>query len=109
MLINGEAAMLISGNWEISEFAEAGVDDQIGFFATPNTDDDQPVLGLAPDGCYMITAQSENVEEAKKFIEFLVAVAFPLAYFSLISRKEASADSVAVRLLLNLLSAATAL
>ena len=71
MLINGEAAMLISGNWEISEFAEAGVDDQIGFFATPNTDDDQPVLGLAPDGCYMITAQSENVEEAKKFIEFL--------------------------------------
>ena len=71
MLINGEAAMLISGNWEISEFAEAGVDDKIGFFATPNTDDDQPVLGLAPDGCYMITAQSENVEEAKKFIEFL--------------------------------------
>lgn len=71
MLINGEAAMLISGNWEISEFAEAGVDDQIGFFATPNTDDDQPVVGLAPDGCYMITAQSENVEEAKKFIEFL--------------------------------------
>lgn len=71
MLINGEAAMLISGNWEISEFAEAGVDDQVGFFATPNTDDDQPVLGLAPDGCYMITAQSENVEEAKKFIEFL--------------------------------------
>lgn len=74
MLINGEAAMLISGNWEISEFAEAGVDDQIGFFATPNTDDDQPVLGLAPDGCYMITAQSENVEEAKKFIEFLTTL-----------------------------------
>ena len=71
MLITGEAAMLISGNWEISEFAEAGVDDQIGFFATPNTDDDQPVLGLAPDGRYMVTAQSENIEEAKKFIEFL--------------------------------------
>lgn len=71
MLINGEAAMLISGNWEISEFVNAGVDDQIGFFATPNTDDDQPVLGLAPDGCYMITSQSQNIDAAKKFIEFL--------------------------------------
>lgn len=71
MLINGEAAMLVSGNWEISEFVNAGVDDQIGFFATPNTDDDQPVLGLAPDGCYMITSQSEHIDAAKKFIEFL--------------------------------------
>ena len=71
MLINGEAAMLVSGNWEISEFVNAGVDDQIGFFATPNTDDDQPVLGLAPDGCYMITSQSEHIDAAKKFIGFL--------------------------------------
>ena len=71
MLINGEAAMLVSGNWEISEFVNAGVDDQIGFFATPNTDDDQPVLGLAPDGCYMITSQSQHIDAAKKFIEFL--------------------------------------
>ncbi len=71
MLINGEAAMLVSGNWEISEFVNAGVDDQIGFFATPNTNDDQPVLGLAPDGCYMITSQSEHIDAAKKFIEFL--------------------------------------
>lgn len=71
MLINGEAAMLVSGNWEISEFQNAGVDDQIGFFATPNTNDDQPVLGLAPDGCYMITSHSEHKDAAKKFIEFV--------------------------------------
>ncbi len=71
MLINGEAAMLVSGNWEISEFVNAGVDDQIGFFATPNTSDDQPVLGLAPDGCYMVTSHSEHKDAAKKFIEFL--------------------------------------
>ena len=71
MLINGEAAMLVSGNWEISEFVNTGVDEQIGFFATPNTNDDQPVLGLAPDGCSMITSQSEHIDAAKKFIEYL--------------------------------------
>lgn len=70
MLLNGEAAMFISGNWEISEFVNAGVDDQIGFFATPNTNDDQPILGLAPDGCYMVTSHSEHKDAAKKFIEF---------------------------------------
>lgn len=71
MLINGEAAMLISGNWEITEFVNAKVDDTLGFFPTPNTSDDQPVLGLAPDGCYMVTEQSEHKEAAMKFIEFL--------------------------------------
>lgn len=73
MLINGEAAMLVSGNWEISEFVALGVDDQIGFFATPNTDDDQPVLGLASGGSYLVTEQSEHKEEALKFIEFMAS------------------------------------
>jgi len=71
MLLNKEAAMLISGNWEISEFVETGVDDQIGFFATPNTDDEEPVLGLASGNSFLISAQTQHVEEALKFVEFL--------------------------------------
>lgn len=73
MLINGEAAMLVSGNWEIGEFMNLGVDDKIGFFATPNSKDSNPVLGLASDGSYMLCSQSEHKEEALKFIEFLAS------------------------------------
>ncbi|SHK34758.1 raffinose/stachyose/melibiose transport system substrate-binding protein [Anaerocolumna jejuensis DSM 15929] len=71
MLINGKAAMLVSGNWEIGEFINLGADDKVGFFATPNSDDSNPVLGLASDGSYMLCAQSEHKEAALKFIEFL--------------------------------------
>lgn len=71
MLINGEAAMYVGGNWDIAEFINVNADDKIGFFATPNTDDSEPVLGLASDGCYMIMSQSKHKEAAMKFIEFL--------------------------------------
>ncbi len=73
MLVNGEAAMLVSGNWEIGEFMNVNADDKIGFFATPNTEDGNPVLGLASDGSYMLCSQSENKEAALKFIEFLAS------------------------------------
>lgn len=70
MLINGEAAMFIGGNWDISEFINNKVDDKIGFFATPNTNDSEPVQGLAPDGSFMLYSKSEHKEEALKFLEF---------------------------------------
>lgn len=73
MLVNGEAAMLVSGNWEIGEFINLGADDKIGFFATPNTEDGKPVLGLASDGSYMLCSQSEHKTQALKFIEFLAS------------------------------------
>lgn len=71
MLINGEAAMYVGGNWDIVEFINVNADDKIGFFATPNTSGSEPVQGLASDGCYMILSQSEHKEAAMKFIEFL--------------------------------------
>lgn len=70
MLINGEAAMFIGGNWDISEFINNKVDDKIGFFATPNTNDSEPVLGLAPDGSFMMYSKTEHKEEALKFLEY---------------------------------------
>lgn len=73
MLINGEAAMFIGGNWDIGTFKNSGVDDKIGFFATPNNPDGDPVLGLASDGSYMIYSKSEHKEEAMKFIEFMAS------------------------------------
>lgn len=70
MLINGEAAMFIGGNWDISEFNNNNAGEKIGFFATPNTNDAEPVLGLAPDGSFMIYSKTEHKEEAMKFLEF---------------------------------------
>lgn len=72
MLINGEAAMLIQGTWEIREIATLAPDANIGFFTTPNSNDpEKSLLGLASSGSYMITAQTAHAQEALKFIEFL--------------------------------------
>lgn len=73
MMINGEAAMFIGGNWDIGTFRNSNVDDKIGFFPTPNNPEGEPVLGLASDGSYMIYSKTEHKEEALKFIEFMAS------------------------------------
>lgn len=73
MLMNGEAAMFIGGNWDIGEFKKNNMDDKIGFFPTPNVSSGEPILGVAPDGSYMIYSKSEHKEEALKFVEFMAS------------------------------------
>jgi raffinose/stachyose/melibiose transport system substrate-binding protein len=70
-LLNGQAAMMISGNWELSEFTRLDTSRIIGFFTTPNNPNGGPILDIAPDGCYMIAAQSPNKTEGLRFLEFL--------------------------------------
>jgi raffinose/stachyose/melibiose transport system substrate-binding protein len=70
-LLNGKAAMMVSGNWELSEFTRLDTNRIIGFFTTPNSPDGVPILDIAPDGCYMIAAQSPNKAEGLRFLEFL--------------------------------------
>lgn len=73
MLINGKAGMFIGGTWDVTEFINAGADNEIGFFALPGNTEGNAVLGIAPAGCYMVTSASEHKEEAIHFIEFLTS------------------------------------
>jgi raffinose/stachyose/melibiose transport system substrate-binding protein len=70
-LLNGKAAMMVSGNWELGEFTRLDTNRIIGFFTTPNNPGGFPILDIAPDGCYMIAAQSPNKTEGLRFLEFL--------------------------------------
>lgn len=73
MLMNGEAAMFIGGNWDIGVFQDSGMVEKIGFFPTPNNPDGDPIQGLASGGSYMIYSKTEHPEEAMKFIEFMAS------------------------------------
>lgn len=73
MLLNGEAAMFIGGNWDITTFESTGMADKLGFFATPNNPDGDPIQGLASDGSWMVYSKTEYPEEALIFIEFLAS------------------------------------
>ena len=73
MLINGEAAMFIGGNWDIGVFAESENPDNIGFFPTPNNPEGDPIQGLASDGSYMVYAKGEHIDAALKFVEFMAS------------------------------------
>lgn len=73
MLINGEAGMFIGGDWDTTEFINAGAGEDIGFFPLPGNTEGEPVLGFAPRGFYMVTSASEHKEEAINFIEFLTS------------------------------------
>lgn len=73
MLMNGEAAMFIGGNWDIGSFESAGMGETIGFFPTPNNPEGEPVQGLASDGSYMVYSKTEHPQEALKFVEFMAS------------------------------------
>jgi raffinose/stachyose/melibiose transport system substrate-binding protein len=70
-LLNGKAAMMVSGNWELSDFTAMDTNRILGFFTTPNNPNGDPILDIAPDGCYMIAARSPNQTEGIRFLEFL--------------------------------------
>lgn len=73
MLINGGAGMYMGGPWDISEFIKVNAGSDIGFFPIPGNDQGEPILGIAPAGCYMITEASEHKKEAVEFIKYLTS------------------------------------
>jgi len=71
---NGDAAIISQGMWVVSSLLEANQDiaEKIGFSPYPSyMNDMQPVVLSAEDSGYSISAESENKEEAIKFLNFL--------------------------------------
>lgn len=72
--VSGETAMLSNGMWCLSSILEKNPEmaDKIGFAPYPSMMEDGTAMVLvAEDSGYSISADSEHVEEAKEFLNFL--------------------------------------
>jgi raffinose/stachyose/melibiose transport system substrate-binding protein len=70
---NGEAAMMINGNWAISEFKKTNPDVKVNMFALPGTNDtNKNYVTSGVDVLLSVSNQSKNVDIAKDFIAFMV-------------------------------------
>jgi len=72
--VNGKAAMFSNGMWVLSSLLSANPDiaDKIGFAPYPSfMPDGVPVILVAEDSGYCISADSQNIEEAKAFLDYL--------------------------------------
>ena len=73
VFVSGQAGMLFNGTWNISTLQSLieGTDFAYGFFICPTDDSgNDPVLNVQVDDAFMINAKAENVDWAKKFMEF---------------------------------------
>lgn len=72
--VSGEAAMFSNGMWCLSSILEKAPEmaDKIGFAPYPAMmEDGEPMVLVAEDSGYSITADSEHTDEAKVFLEYL--------------------------------------
>lgn len=75
----GEAGMWFLANWSVPQAVTAGeslgvenVSDSLGMFPLPINDSGAPAVLLNPDWALGVSANSENPETAKAWIEFLL-------------------------------------
>ncbi len=75
MLANGEAAMIVSGDWTANNVADMGEDVELGAFVLPVSDNADEVKMAVPGAgqSYAISAESENQEAAIKFVDFMTS------------------------------------
>ena len=72
LLVQGEAAMYLIGNFAVAPLREAGLtDDQLGFMQFPAITPDIPMAEDAPTDTLHIPANASNKEDAKKFLAYL--------------------------------------
>ncbi len=79
----GSAAMMINGNWAITEIKKANADinvDQFKFPASDNADENLITSGI--DVLLAVTTQCENQEAAVKFVEFMCSQESAAQYIS---------------------------
>ncbi|MGM0873290.1 MAG: ABC transporter substrate-binding protein [Bacillota bacterium] len=71
---SGKSVMYLQGNWAIPEIVKANPDVELGTFAMPVTNDPaQNKLVSGVDVLLTINEDTENKEEAMKFIEFMMS------------------------------------
>ncbi|MEZ5934751.1 MAG: extracellular solute-binding protein [Alphaproteobacteria bacterium] len=72
LLVQGQAAMYLIGNFAVAPLREAGLtDDQLGFMQFPVINPDVPMAEDAPTDTLHIPANASNKEDAKKFLAYL--------------------------------------
>ncbi|MDD2970631.1 MAG: extracellular solute-binding protein [Lachnospiraceae bacterium] len=70
---NGEAVMMINGNWAISQFTNANTDFNVDMFAFPASND--PAKNYVTSGVdvlFCVNKDSKNLELAKEFVAFMM-------------------------------------
>ncbi len=72
LLVQGEAAMYLIGNFAVAPLREAGLtEDQLGFMQFPAITPDIPMAEDAPTDTLHIPANASNKEDARKFLAYL--------------------------------------
>lgn len=70
---NGDAYMMINGNWVIPEIKKANPDCNISMFAMPATNDkNENLISTGIDVMFAVSNDCSNVEGAKEFIEYMI-------------------------------------
>ncbi len=70
---NGRVAMITSGPWNVTPLKEAAPDMEFAIAPVPAAEGGTPFLAGAASPGYAINANSDKVDAAKTFIEFLVS------------------------------------
>ncbi|MCI1966554.1 MAG: extracellular solute-binding protein [Oscillospiraceae bacterium] len=69
----GNAAMMINGNWAISEFKKVNPDFNVNLFAFPaSNDSSKNYVTSGVDVLFAVSAESPNKEAAKQFVSFMM-------------------------------------
>lgn len=96
--VNSETAMFSNGMWALSGILEANPDmaDKIGFAPYPSfMEDGQPMILVAEDSGYSIYADSENIEAAKTFLDYLFSAENQKLYSEMLGSPSAFSDVAA--------------
>ena len=74
---NGDAVMIINGNWAISQYRNANPDVKINMFALPSSNDEsQNKVTSGVDVLLGVSKSSSNVDAAKDFVSFMMEESF---------------------------------
>lgn len=70
---NGDAAMMINGNWAISQFTATNADFNVDMFAFPaSNDESKNYVTSGVDVLFCVSESSDNLDLAKEFIAYMV-------------------------------------
>lgn len=73
MLNGGKIGCVVIGSWAVSQFRDAGPnEDNIAFMPFPNSIDGKQYMTVMTDYCYAISKNTKNKEAAKAYIEFML-------------------------------------
>lgn len=80
-LVNGKAAMMISGTWMLSTMQQSNPDIQVKLIPFPSPISDETKVPVNIDTSYSLSADTKYQEEGLKFIEYMSQTATAQKYY----------------------------